>query len=70
MAYILGFIFADGNITKVIHNGSSDKLGFGVNKKDIDILRKTKQELSAKQALSPQATTCIFLSLAKLLLII
>lgn len=53
MAYILGFIFADGGIVKITHNGSSDKLGFGQNKKDIDILRKIKQELSAKQALSP-----------------
>ncbi|MDP2966853.1 MAG: LAGLIDADG family homing endonuclease [bacterium] len=52
MAYILGFIFADGNITKVTHNGCSDKLGFGQNKKDIDILRKIKQELSAEQTLS------------------
>lgn len=52
MAYILGFIFADGNITKVIHNGSSDKLGFGQNKKDIDILRKIKREFSAEQTLS------------------
>ena len=52
MAYILGFIFADGGIVKVTHNGSSDKLGFGQNKKDIDILRKIKQELSAEQALS------------------
>ena len=52
MVYILGFIFADGGIVKVTHNGSSDKLGFGQNKKDIDILRKIKQELSAEQALS------------------
>ena len=52
MAYILGFIFADGNITEVINNGHSDKLGFGINKKDIDILKKIKKEISAKQALS------------------
>lgn len=52
MAYILGFIFADGNITKVTHNGSSDKLSFGQNKKDIDILKKIKQEFSAEQTLS------------------
>ena len=52
MAHILGFIFADGNITEVTHNGYSDKLGFGQNKKDIDILRKIKQELSAEQTLS------------------
>jgi len=53
MAYILGFIFADGGIVKITHNGSSDKLGFGQNKKDVDILRKIKQMLSAEQALSP-----------------
>jgi len=52
MAYILGFIFADGNITKITHNGCSDQLGFGQNKKDIDILRKIKQEFSAEQTLS------------------
>lgn len=52
MTYILGFIFADGNITKVTHNGYSDKLGFGIHQKDIDILQKIKQELSAEQALS------------------
>jgi len=52
MAYILGFIFADGGIVKITKNGCSDKLAFGVNQKDIDILRKIKKELSAKQALS------------------
>jgi len=52
MAYILGFIFADGGIVKVTHNGASDKLGFGQHKRDIDILKKIKQELSAEQALS------------------
>ncbi len=52
MAYILGFIFADGNITEVTHNGYSDKLSFGQNKKDIDILKRIKQELSAEQTLS------------------
>jgi len=52
MAYILGFIFADGNITKVTHNGSSDKLSFGVNNRDIDILKKIKEEFSAGQTLS------------------
>ncbi len=52
MAYILGFIFADGNITEVTHNGYSDKLGFGLNQKDIDILQKIKREFSAEQALS------------------
>ena len=52
MAYVVGFIFADGNITEVTHNGYSDKLGFGVSQKDIDVLEKIKRELSAKQALS------------------
>ncbi|PIP22389.1 MAG: hypothetical protein COX38_00885 [Candidatus Nealsonbacteria bacterium CG23_combo_of_CG06-09_8_20_14_all_39_25] len=52
MAYILGFIFADGNITEITHNGCSDKLAFGLHRKDIDILRKIKRELSAEQALS------------------
>ena len=52
MAYVLGFIFADGNITEVSHNGYSDKLGFGLNRRDIDMLQKIKREFSAKQALS------------------
>lgn len=52
MAYILGFIFADGNITEITRNGYSDKLGFGVNQRDIDILEKIKRELSAEQTLS------------------
>ena len=60
MAYILGFIFADGGIVKVTHNGSSDKLGFGQNKKDVDILRKIKQMLSAEQALSPSGNYAHF----------
>lgn len=52
MAYILGFIFADGNITKITDNGYSDKLGFGLHRKDIDVLKKIKKELSAEQKLS------------------
>lgn len=52
MVYILGFIFADGGIVKVTHNGTSDRLSFGQNKKDIDVLRKIKQELSAEHTLS------------------
>jgi hypothetical protein len=52
MAYILGFIFADGGIVKITHNGASDQLGFGQHKGDIDILKKIKQELSAEQTLS------------------
>jgi len=52
MAYILGFIFSDGNITRTTHNGYSDKLAFGLHKKDIDILKKIKRELSAEQRLS------------------
>ena len=60
MAYILGFIFADGGIVKITHNGSSDKLGFGQNKKDVDILRKIKQMLSAEQALSPSGNYAHF----------
>jgi len=52
MAYILGFIFSDGNITKITHNGYSDKLAFGLHRKDIDILKKIKRELLAEQNLS------------------
>jgi len=52
MTYILGFIFADGGIVKVTHNGCSDKLGFGIQLRDIDVLRKIKKEFSAKQCLS------------------
>jgi intein-encoded DNA endonuclease-like protein len=52
MAYVLGFIFSDGNITETIRNGYSDKLAFGLHKKDLDILKKIKRELSAEQKLS------------------
>ena len=52
MAYVLGFIFSDGNITETIRNGYSDKLAIGLHKKDIDILKKIKRELSAEQKLS------------------
>lgn len=52
MAYLLGFILADGSIIKEPRKGESDKLSFGINQKDIDILEKIKQELSAEHALS------------------
>lgn len=52
MAYLLGFILADGSIIKEPRKGESDKLSFGVNQKDIDILKKIKQEFSAEHTLS------------------
>jgi hypothetical protein len=57
MAYILGFIFADGSIIKPKNKGYSDRLSFGVNIKDIDILKKIKRELSAGHSLSMNNNT-------------
>jgi len=52
MAYILGFILADGCIIKGTYKGYSDALKFGVQKQDIDILQKIKRELSSKHKIS------------------
>ncbi|MBU1045790.1 hypothetical protein KJ616_01550 [Patescibacteria group bacterium] len=60
MAYVLGFTFADGGIVKVTKNGYSDKLGFGVNQRDADVLQKIRRELSAKQKLSVSGNAVYF----------
>lgn len=52
MAYILGFILADGCIIRGTYGGYSDSLKFGVQKRDIDILEKIKKELSSKHKIS------------------
>jgi len=52
MAYILGFILADGCIVKGTYKGYSDALKFGVQKKDNDILEKIKKELSSEHKIS------------------
>lgn len=52
MAYLLGFILADGSIVKGAYKGYSDALKFGVHQQDIDILKKVKQELEAEHAIS------------------
>lgn len=52
MAYLLGFIFADGSIVKGSYKGYSDALKFGVKIRDIDILEKIKQELALKYKIS------------------
>lgn len=46
MAYILGFILADGCIVKPKRLGHGDVLKFGVHVKDIDILEKIKREFA------------------------
>jgi len=52
MAYILGFIIADGCIIKGTYKGYSDSLKFGVQKSDIDILEKIKKEFSSEHKIS------------------
>lgn len=52
MAYILGFILADGCIIKGTYKGYSDSLKFGVQLSDRDILEKIKKELQAEHKLS------------------
>lgn len=52
MAYVLGFIFADGCIVRGTYAGYSDSLKFGVQVKDVDILEKIKRELKSKHSIS------------------
>lgn len=52
MAYILGFILADGCIIEGTYQGYSDALKFGVQKRDTDILEKIKKELSSEHKIS------------------
>lgn len=52
MAYILGFILADGCIVRGTYEGYSDSLKFGVQLRDIDILEKIKKELESEHAIS------------------
>jgi hypothetical protein len=52
MAYILGFIVADGCIVIGTYKGYSDALKFGVQLKDRDILEKIKKELNSEHAIS------------------
>ena len=52
MAYVLGFILADGCIIHGTYKGYSDALKFGVQLQDIDILEKIKNELDSEHALS------------------
>lgn len=52
MAYILGFILADGCIIKGTYRGYSDSLKFGVQLSDIDVLNKIKKELKSEHKIS------------------
>lgn len=52
MAYVLGFILADGCIVEGTYKGYSDSLKFGVQKSDNDILEKIKKELSSEHKIS------------------
>lgn len=52
MAYILGFILADGCIIKGTYKGYSDSLKFGVQLSDKDILEKIKKEIQSEHKLS------------------
>ena len=52
MAYVLGFILADGCIIQGTYKGYSDSLKLGVHVKDIDILEKIKKELESEHKIS------------------
>ena len=52
MAYLLGYILADGCIIEGTYKGYSGALKFGVQKRDIDILEKIRQELRSEHAIS------------------
>jgi len=52
MAYLLGYILADGCITEGTYKGYSDALKFGVQRRDVDILKKIKEEMQSEHAIS------------------
>lgn len=52
MAYVLGFIFADGCIIRGTYDGYSDSLKFGVQLSDRDVLEKIKRELQSDHKIS------------------
>lgn len=52
MAYVLGFIVADGCIVQGTYKGYSDSMKFGVHVKDKDILEKIKLELKSEHSIS------------------
>jgi len=52
MAYLLGYILADGCIIKGTYKGYSGALKFGVQKRDVDILEKIKKELKSGHVIS------------------
>lgn len=52
MAYVLGFMLADGCIIKGSYEGYSDSLKFGVQLCDVDILNKIKMELRSEHTIS------------------
>lgn len=60
MAYILGFILADGCIVKGTYEGYSDSLKFGVNKRDVDVLEKIKRALDSKHKISEHGDSVHF----------
>lgn len=62
MAYILGFILADGCIIKPRRLGHSDVLKFGVHVRDIDILEKIKKELKSDHKVS-KLNRAVYLSI-------
>lgn len=68
MAYILGFILADGCIIKGTYKGYSDSLKFGVQLRDLDILEKIKKELKAKHKIS-KVRSAVYLSIASQIMV-
>lgn len=60
MAYILGFIIADGCIVQGTYKGYSDTLKFGVQLKDKDILEKIKSQLKAMHTISTFKNAAFF----------
>lgn len=52
MAYILGFILADGCIIEGTYKGYSGALKFGVHPKDVNILEKIKIQLRSQHKIS------------------
>ncbi len=69
MAYVLGFILADGCIIEGTYKGYSGALKFGVNKRDIDILEKIREKLSSQHRISFSTNDAVHLTITSQIIV-